>query len=263
MKRFAIILMVIGMSALFSVAALAIPKEGLVLHFDFDGGSVDGDTIKDLSENGNDAIMNGGVTAIADGLEFDGADGYVGGEPLAVRTGGEIPFTALAWFKTTEVPNGPLWMWGDNALPSASSGAEGPVGWRTGTGNFAAGFYQGGHFYADAEESYADGEWHHVAQVGAVNEDDEHIGLLYIDGQQISSTTAGYQYAGPPYFILGARSKNSGSEIDDTEYFDGVIGEVAIYSVTLDEADIKAIFDAGLAVSPLGSLSTTWGQMKR
>ncbi len=258
MKRSAVSLLVAGMVLLLSFVVLAIPKDGLVLHFDFDGGSVDGDSAKDLSGNGNDATINGGAKAVADGLEFDGVDGYVGGDPLEVRTGGEVPFTALGWFKTEEAINGPLWMWGDNAIPSASGAAEAPVGWRVGTGNFAAGFYQGGHFYADAEEAYADGEWHLVAQVGT-----EDTGFLYMDGEQISSATAGYVYAPVPYFILGARSKNSGSEIDDTEYFKGVIGEIAIYNVALGEADIKAIFAEGLAVSPAGKLPITWGQMKK
>ncbi len=258
MRKFAISLMVIGVAVLFSVGVLALPEDGLVLHFAFDGGSVDGDTVKDLSGQGNDATINGGAKVANGGLEFDGVDGYVGGEPLDMRTGGEVSFSALCWFKTDEAKNGPLWMWGDNANPGASSDAEAPVGWRTSSGKFAAGFYSGGHFYADAEETYADGEWHFVAQVG-----DGNMGYLYADGEQISSTTAGYVYAASPYFILGARSKNSSSDIDDLEYFNGVIRQVALYNVALGEADIKAIAAEAMAVSCSIKLATTWGQMKK
>ena len=257
MKKYAISLMVMGMAALFSFGVLALPNDGLVLHYAFDGGSINGDTAKDLSGNGNDGTINGGAEAGDGGLKFDGADGYVGAGPLEIRTGADVSFSTLCWFKTGEVPNGPLWMWGDNAAPSSSSGAEAPVGWRA-SGNFAAGFYSGGHFYADAEEDYADGEWHFVGQVG-----DDVVGYLYIDGEQISSTTAGYVYGASPYLLIGARTKNSGSDIDDVEYFNGVIRQVALYNVALSPEDMQAIAAESSAVSFSGKLATTWGQMKK
>lgn len=249
--------MLIGMALALNYSALAIPTDDLVLHYDFAGGSVADDVAKDLSGNGYDGTISGGTSEVVDGLEFDGSDGYVGSPALEVRTGDLVSFTAFCWFKTEEENTGPLWMWGDNANPSSSGGAEAPVGWRSSTGNFAAGFYQGGHFYADSDEKYLDGEWHFVAQVG-----DEGTGYLYVDGQQISSTTAGYVYAGPPYFLIGVRTKNSGNEIDDVEYFSGIIGQIAVYSEALSEADISAIADEGMAVAPAGKLATTWGQAK-
>ena len=39
MRRFAIGLMVIGIALLFSVGVLALPQDGLVLHYAFDRGS--------------------------------------------------------------------------------------------------------------------------------------------------------------------------------------------------------------------------------
>ena len=253
MKRIAISFMVIGVTALFGFGALALPEDGLVLHYNF----IKGDSADDLSGNGNDGTVNGGAAAGDEGLEFDGADGYVVSTALEVRTG-EPAFTVLAWFKTDEPANGPLWMWGDNANPSSSSGAEAPVGWRTSTKNFAAGFYQGGHFYADAEEDYADGEWHFVAQVGDVD-----TGYLFVDGEEISSTTAGYVYGGLPYLLIGVRTKNSGSEIDDIEYFAGAMKMVAVYNRVLDVGEIQAAAAESLAVSSSGKLAATWGQMKK
>jgi hypothetical protein len=258
MRRVIFSLMSICLIITLSPGAIALPENGLVLHYNFESGSVDGDTAKDLSGNGNDATINGGAKAGNGGLEFDGADGYVGTEALDIRTGGNDTFSALCWFKTDEVPNGPLWMWGDNAIPSTSGGAEGPVGWRQSTGNFAAGFYSGGHFYADADDTYADGQWHFVAQVG-----DGATGYLYIDGEQISSTTAGYIYAANPYFLIGARTKNSGSDIDDIEYFKGVIKQVALYNVALNEGELKAIAAEAMAVSRSGKLTTAWGALKK
>lgn len=248
-------LLILAMSCL-GYTAHAMPQDGLVLYYTFD--KVSGNNVSDESGEGYDGTLNGGAT-VQDGiLTLDGQDGYVGMEALQIRTGGEIPFTALAWFRTDEAANGPLWMWGDNAIPSASSGAEAPVGWRTGTGMFAAGFYQGAHFYADATEEYADGEWHFVAQVG-----EEGTGYLYIDGEQISSTTAGYTYAGPPFCLIGARTKNSGSEIDDIEYFQGSFETVALYNRAMDENEISAVAaEPQAAVTPHGKLAVAWGKLR-
>lgn len=203
-----------------------------------------------------DGEINGGAKVVSGALEFDGTDDYVGSPALDVRKT-DKSFTAIGWFKTNESANGPLWMWGDNPNPSSSSGAEAPVGWRSSSGNFSAGFYIGGHTYADAEESYADGNWHFVAQVG-----DEDTGYLYLDGKQIASASAGYVYASDPYFILGARSKNSGSEIDDVEYFNGLIDEVAIFNTALTEKSLQEIALQKSAVYPSGKVSTTWGEIK-
>lgn len=93
MKNFAFSLMTIVIAAFLCSEVLALPKDDLVLHFAFDGGSAVGDTAKDISGNGNDATINGGAKVIADGLEFDGIDGYVSTAPLNARTGGNDTFT--------------------------------------------------------------------------------------------------------------------------------------------------------------------------
>ncbi|MBD3183068.1 hypothetical protein GF312_12305 [Candidatus Poribacteria bacterium] len=257
MRKCKLMLIIIAIALSFSLNAMSLPEADLVLHYTFDSGTVDGDQVTDLSGNGYDGTLTGGASVAGGILELDGADGYVAIPALEVRTGGAAPFTAMGWFRTEESINGPLWMWGDNAVPGASGGAEAPVGWRVGSENLTAGFYNNAHFYAESEDSYTDGEWHFVAQVGT-----EDTGFLYIDGEQIASTEATYIYAAAPYFILGARSKNSGSEIDDVEYFQGSFDQVAIYSVALSEGEIKAIFEAESAVSAQGKLSSTWSKIK-
>jgi hypothetical protein len=239
-------------------AVHALPQDGLSMHYTFEPPTVNGDVVEDVSGTGNDGTLQNGAQVQGGVLVLDGADSYLNTEPLEIRTGGVIPFTAIAQFRTDRADNGPLWMWGDNAVPSASGSAEGPVGWRSTTATFAAGFYQGGHFYADAEADYADGEWHSVAQVGDVD-----LGYLYLDGKQISSAAAGYVYGGPPYFLLGARTKNSGSELDDIEYFEGEIDNLLLYDRALAADEILAITEESNAVSSRGKLATLWGELRR
>ncbi|MBT3270375.1 hypothetical protein HN371_24745 [Candidatus Poribacteria bacterium] len=238
-------------------ASHALPQDGLVMHYTFEPATISGDVVEDVSGAGNDGLLNG-AKAQGGVLVLNGADNYLNTDPLEIRTGGVIPFTALALFRTDRADNGPLWMWGDNAAPSASGSAEGPVGWRSTTSNFAAGFYQGGHFYADAEADYADGEWHSVAQVGDVD-----VGYLYLDGVQISSAEAGYVYGAPPYFLLGARTKNSGSEIDDIEFFEGEIDNLVLYGRALTGDEILSIVREVKPVSSQGKLATVWGELRR
>lgn len=235
----------------------AVPQNGLVLHYTFEPPTITGDTVEDVSGTGADGTLSG-AKAQSGVLVLDGADNYLSTDPLGIRTGGAVPFTALAMFRTDKAENGPLWMWGDNAAPSASGAAEGAVGWRSTTTNFAAGFYSGGHLYANAEADYADGEWHSVAQVGEAL-----LGYLYLDGEQISSAVAGYEYGAPPYFLLGARTKNSGSDLDDIEYFEGEIDNVLLYDRALTGDEIVAIVEEVLAVSSRGKLATLWGELRR
>lgn len=256
MRKSVFALILISIFASFTVKGFALPEEGLVLNFTFDANTIKGDTVVDLSEEGYDGTVSGGPKFTGGTIEFDGSDDYIVTPALDIRVA-EKPFTAMGWFKTSEPNNGPLWMWGDNPIPSSSGDAEAPVGWRSSSGNFAAGFYSGGHHYAEAEEDYADGNWHFVAQVG-----EEDVGYLYIDGEQISSTTAGYSYSSNPYFIIGARTKDSGNEIDDIEYFMGIIDEIAIYNVALTEDEIQEIGQQQSPVSPSDKIADIWGRIK-
>jgi len=132
------------------------------------------------------------------------------------------------------------------------------VGWRASTKKFAAGFYSNGHFYADAEDDYADNQLHVAAQVGEGAK-----GYLYFDGEFISETTAGYIYAANPYLLIGARTKNSGSDIDDVEYFKGTIDQIIIYTSALTKEQMQLLSSQGNAVSFPDKLGTFWGQIKK
>lgn len=241
---------------LLTIQTFALAGSNPLLKYTFDGNTVQGNTVKDIAGK-NDGTINGGAKQINNAIEFDGKDGYIVTPALEARIAGKVGFTVIGRFKTNQVPNGPLWMWGDNAKPSSSSAAEGPVGWRTTTKLFAAGFYNNGHFYADAKKDYADNNWHVIAQVG-----DTAKGYLYVDGDLISETTAGYVYAANPYLLIGARTKNSGSEIDDTEYFKGAIDMILVYTSTLSKDEIMQISKEALSVSPSKSLVAFWGQIK-
>lgn len=251
------ILLIFTVITFLAVQTMVLAAEDPVLRYTFDANTVQGNTVKDISGNGVDGTINGGAESVGGAMAFDGKDGYIVTPALDARIAGKAPFTAICWFKTDLVANGPLWMWGDNSKPSSSSGAEGPVGWMSSTKKFAAGFYNNAHFYAEAKEDYADNRLHVAAQVG-----DEAKGYLYVDGEFISETTAGYIYAVNPYLLIGARTKNSGSLLDDVEYFKGTIDQIILYDFAMTKEEIKLLSSKGNAVSSSGKLGTLWGQIK-
>ncbi len=78
MKRVLVIFAVMGLMIGFLPCSQANPPEGLVLHLSFDERTIQGDTAKDQSQEGNDGIINGGAKTVAgkhgEALELDVQD---------------------------------------------------------------------------------------------------------------------------------------------------------------------------------------------
>lgn len=100
-----------------------------------------------------------------------------------------------------------------------------------------------------------DGEWHHTAMI--VNRDDKLL-VSYMDGdneRSINIANIGSVTTTFPVIFGGGYS--------------GYIDEVGIFKGVLDQEDIVDIMNLGLsetlggtAVSPAGSLTTTWGEIR-
>ena len=103
-----------------------------------------------------------------------------------------------------------------------------------------------------------DGEWHHIASTYDLKEF-----RLYIDGKldaTQATTTKPDTNTGP--FVIGAF-------LDGANATNGLVDEVGLFSAPLEEEDILAIMNNGLAeatgvaaVSSTGKLTTTWGGIK-
>ena len=65
-----------------------------------------------------------------------------------------------------------------------------------------------------------------------------------------------------PYFLIGARTKNSGSEIDNVEYFKGFIDEIVVFDAALSKKEIQDVVAQWNAIYPSGKLATTWADLK-
>ena len=226
----------------------------------FDEGN--GDVAKDSSGKGNDGKLINGPEWV-DGkygtaLEFDGSSTSVETEhDDSMNLGDKTDFTAVAWFKTT----GEGFIMTKTVDPGAWVGFEVklvnamirtclqtvPV---TVCDNRGSGL--------------TDGEFHHVAAVFSRTEGKRWI---YIDGElqgdpiDQSSVVGSIDNEGG--LAIGVR----GADHDAGTFFTGVIDEAALFTTALSEDDVKEVMNDGLgslvAVSPSGSLITTWGEIRR
>ena len=239
----------------------AINMEDAVGVWLFDEGK--GEVAKDSSDKGNDGkLING--PAWVDGkygsaLEFDGSSTSVETEhDDSLNLGDKTDFTVFAWFKTQEVIANQFLVsktvqpWTgfevklrEDAIRTCLQTAPATVCDNRGSG-------------------LTDGEFHHVAAVFSRTEGKRWI---YIDGELQGAPIADSSVQGS---IDNEDGLAIGIRMDDHEAasaWNGVIDEVALFKTALTEDDVKEVMNDGLgsftAVSPSGSLITTWGEIKR
>ncbi|HID56913.1 TPA: LamG domain-containing protein [Candidatus Poribacteria bacterium] len=106
----------------------------------------------------------------------------------------------------------------------------------------------------DGATSLNTDKWYHVALVYDGNEI-----RVYLNGELDGSLSASGKIEASDAELRIGRGDPAG-------YFAGVIDEVAIFNVALDEETIKGIMEDGLktslSVSPRDRLTTRWGEVK-
>jgi len=213
-----------------------------------------GDTAKDYSGEGNHGNITGAKWVkgkFGSALECDGSSIYVdiGDAPALAPTTDE--FSVISWVfvkgtgKVSIVENNAKnWGFRFASVPQLN-------------GYIAVG---GGHQHVYAENTPSD-EWVHVAFVWDGKSAKK--GMLYQNGEKVGEAAMSGPMNQPigEGFAIGRRGAATASQ-----YFPGLIDEVAIFNVALSEDDIKDIMKTGfkaiLAVSPAGKLARIWGDIK-
>jgi len=205
-------------------------------------------------------------------IVFDGASTYVdcgNGENLDITEA----ITFMAWVKFNALDfkgaGGNLFSIGAKGYPDSVAAH---AGWwfsydnrnngqsfpYTCFGNKNGGWAGGGNSFGGYNFVFDKGEWYHLAFTI-----EKSTAKLYINGEQSGAdkTLAN--------LILSDTSRNLVIGCADKMwYFNGVIDEVAIFSVSLEEQDIQAIMNNGLqrstvfAVDPNDKSAITWGKIK-
>ncbi len=253
LKRVFIILMFAVMVS----SAVAFDAPDLIFYFPFE--EFEGDTALDKSGNGHDGTIQGNIKIAEDGKFGKAAEFSTGsyidldGPSFPDEDIPKAEITLCAWAKCKNT--------GDHhAIFNARAGdstwlihpefrSDGKFRWLLRT--------DGGVTIFDMSAGTVKwDEWMHYA--GVYN---GKTGILYINGVSVGEMPGGATIAKD--WGLGARI---GYNIDNARPFTGLMDELSLWKRALPLEDIQAIMEKGLeefvAVSPAGSLTTTWGGLK-
>ena len=227
----------------------------------FDEGS--GDTVIDSSFNGNDGkFMNGPQRVngrFSKALEFDGVDDYVEIVSSPSLDPGKGDMTWCAWVKTTATGNRYVY----SNYESPTSRVEFRV--QDGKIRLYIKSIDGATTYRDSTTTFNDGKWHHIVTAWKGSLETATIDN-YIDGV-LSNAAYGLQQITKANVVPLGGNDYIGARGGVSDYFDGLIDEVALFNVALGHDDIQTIIKRGLeqisAVDLSGKLATTWGHLKK
>jgi hypothetical protein len=201
-------------------------SRGLVAHWRFDEAS--GDVALDSTGNHNEGKLTRGVTRvpgkIGGALQFDGTSGYVGIGRVLFK---DLPTFAIAlWVKPTATPGNRTGLAGQNdSLEFGFDGAQVCI-WTAGGGGISAPW------------TFPNNEWHHITAIGTSLRV-----KIFIDAKEVASLdqkTENYGGSGFNFNIGGG-----GIWDDKGNFFTGAIDDVRLYAFSLDETQIKAIYELG------------------
>ena len=253
----------VGFMAVFLLIALHgfadIDPESITGMWLFDEGK--GGVATDASENGNDGEIHDAKWVdgkFGKALEFDGAGAWVEvphSNTVGFKAG--VSFTITCYFKGTRVAGALV---GKN-YEDTSQVLPWYLLWNGGADNKVTLYLRdsaSASFRANGTSEIGDDKWHFV--VGRADADAGKASI-WIDGKMEAeadfNTKDGYG-TGDGVFHIGRHYDR---------YTDGIIDEVAIFNVALEEEDIKFLMENGLetaaAVEPVNKLTTTWGRIKR
>lgn len=220
----------------------------------FDEGS--GDTVEDISENGNDGKLVGEPKWVSgkfsQALDFDGQDDYVevaDSESLDIT--GTITMAAWMYKRSDAVHGGTiLGKW----YQDQSTWSYVLYGLGDGGGGFRLRWSDDSQTNLEGPYQLPNEEWVHYTATY-----DGSIMRVFQNGEEIASTPAEKQIkvTDIPVWI-----GNDGYQ----QHFNGILDEVAIFNVALTVDEINDLMENGLSsvspVFPLGKVAYTWGNIK-
>ncbi|RKT78480.1 PKD repeat protein [Terracoccus luteus] len=204
-------------------------------------GESNGPTVQDSSVNDMPGTLTGGYGLGASGAvtgtantaaTFNGWDGGIFTNKLVANP---TVYSEELWFKTTTNRGGKIIGFG--CAQTGGSGCYDRHVWMKDDGTLTFGVWTGFENNISTSDRFNDGQWHHlVASQGPSGM------ALYVDGNLKGTNPQNTQQAYDGYWRVGGDTTWGGNS---SNYFEGAIDEVAVYSSVLSDATVKAHFAAG------------------
>lgn len=234
LQRFILLLFLLPMAGMAQVPAY-VPANGLVAWFGMNNSP------NDLSGNGNNATINGGVTAIADrngnpnsAYSFNGTNGNLVVQTPGFQFSPTGQFTYAIWMRRSNTNGVPLIM--------ATTAANNFISMMGGTTDMRFGTNKQQSAWIWATTTYTLNQWEHFVAVynnGAMS--------FYKNGQLAASATynhSGANTATLPLYI--------GSGIN-TQFFGGSLDDFGVWTRALSATEVEQLYvgcSAGISTQP-------------
>ena len=258
MKVLAIGLLSLGCVIVFSTIGEAVREDDLALYLSFDEAK--GDTAKDKSKHKNDGTIHKGKRVkgkIGQAIELTGEPGGWVEVPDSKSLDITDEITLMCWVYPTQFTA--EWFriivktWAGDTAPWMVYGFY-EQGGSNGKTGFIISVDKG------TEKRCGNGpspqlpskEWTHLA----ATYDGSQMKLYYDGEMKVEQDAKGKIDTNDVPVSVGRNSEGN------REHYIGLIDEVAIWSVALDEGEIQEAMDRVYAVEPEGKLPTRWGTLK-
>ncbi len=210
----------------------------MILHYDFEDASLEGDQVKDLSENGLDATLHGNAVSEKGILHLDGADDYVEMPPIDWSYSDKV---TISMDMKPEQGAADLFAYNFGHNAPAAWNAQGgymflnPYRAAEGVARFAitASNYQNETSVNATAPIPADTWGHCVVVIDGKN------ATIYIDGEKVGQETLSMQPSD-----LGETAFNwiGKSPYEGDPYFKGDISDFRVYQKAFQESEVQALY---------------------
>ena len=232
----------------YSISYAANPAEDTIFHFSFDEGK--GDKTEDISKNNFEGTIKNGEWVngiIGQALKFNSGAVTV----PAFNVGEPDEMTIEMWFKPTEK------IAGGGRIDLMYRGNGGGRPHLTFNRNaLLFGCYlatKAAEFQIISTYNAFETQWYYL-----VVTQDQNDAKLYLDGEKDAEGVSG----GPVRMDFSANGMSIGANGGNSNFFNGTVDEVKMWSVALTAEEIKKNMDQALAVKAHDKLTTNWGKIK-